>query len=87
MPRSSPVQRGLVGSSPIPGFAPDSPMRRAFPSHHKSSDDDGVSIDTSISEKPPIGGMEVEGAAAAGVAVTLMVLTPLGEGVRRRMDF
>ena len=89
MPRSSPVRCGLVGSSPIPGFAPDSPMRRAFPSHHKSSDDDRVSTYTSISDKPPppIGGMEVEGAAAAGVAVTLMVLTPLGEGVRRRMDF
>ena len=31
--------------------------------------------------------MGVEGAAAAGVAVTLMALTPLGEGVRKRMDF
>ena len=28
-------------------------MRRAFPSHHKFSDDDGVSTDTSISDKPP----------------------------------
>ena len=29
-------------------------MRRAFPSHHQSSDDDGVSTDTSsISDKPP----------------------------------
>ena len=27
-------------------------MRRAFPSHHQSSDDDGVSTDTSISDKP-----------------------------------
>ena len=35
------------------GSAPDSPMRRAFPSHHQSSDDDGVSTDTSISDKPP----------------------------------
>ena len=34
-PRSLPVQRGLAGSSPTPGFAPDSPMRRAFPSHHQ----------------------------------------------------
>ena len=33
-PRSSPVRRGLAGSSPAPGFAPDSPLRRAFPSHH-----------------------------------------------------
>ena len=52
-PRSSPVQRGLAGSSPAPHFAPDSAMRRAFPSHHQSSDDDGVSTDTSISDKPP----------------------------------
>ena len=36
---------------------------------------------------PPVGGVEVEGAAAAGVAVTLMVLTSPGEGVRIRMDF
>ena len=28
-------------------------MRRALPSHHPSSDDDGVSTDTSISDKPP----------------------------------
>ena len=53
VPRSHPVQCGLAGSSPTPGFAPDSPMRRAFPSHHQSSDDDGVSTDTSISDKPP----------------------------------
>ena len=52
-PRSSPVQRGLAGSGPAPGFAPDSPLRRAFPSHHQSSDDDGVSTDTSISDKTP----------------------------------
>ena len=52
-PRSFPVQHGLAGSSPTPGFAPDSPMRRAFPSHHQSSDDNRVSTDTSISDRPP----------------------------------
>ena len=52
-PRSLPVRRGLAGSSPAPGFAPESPMRRAFPSHHQSSDDDGVSTDTYISDKSP----------------------------------
>ena len=51
--RSHPVQHGLAGSSPTPGFAPDSPMRRAFPSHHQSSDENGVSTDTSVSDKPP----------------------------------
>ena len=35
----------------------------------------------------PTRGMGVEGAAAAGAAVTPMVLTPLGEDVRKRMDF
>ena len=52
-PRGSPVQCRLAGSGPALGFAPDSPLRRAFPSHHQSSDDDGVSTDTSISDKPP----------------------------------
>ena len=53
VPRSHPVRHGLAGSSPTMGFAPDSPMRRAFPSHHQSSDDDGVSTNTSISDNPP----------------------------------
>ena len=53
-PRSSPVRRGLAGSNPAPGFAPDSPRRRVFPSHHQSSDEDeGVSTDTSIPDRPP----------------------------------
>ena len=63
-------------------------MRRAFPSHHQSLDDDGVSTDTSISDKPPpAGGMGVEEAAVNGVVVTPMALTPLGEDIRKRMDF
>ena len=53
VPRSHPAQHGLAESSPTPGLAPDSPLRRAFPSHCQSSDDDGVSTDTSISDKPP----------------------------------
>ena len=52
-PRSSPVRRGLAGSSPAPGFAPESPLRRAFPSNHQYSDDDGVSTDTSTSDRTP----------------------------------
>ena len=85
--RNHPVRHRLAGSSPTPGLAPDSPMRRAFPSHHQSSDDDRVSTDTSISYKPPAGGLGVEGAEVAGVVVTPMALTPLGEDVRKRMDF
>ena len=87
VPRSHPVRHRLAGSSPIPGYVPDSPMRRAFPSHHQSCDNNGVSTDTSISDRPPTGGEGVEGAEVARVVVTLMALTPLGEGVRKRMDF
>ena len=87
MPRSHPVQHRLAGISPTPGFAPDSPIRRALPSHHQSSDNNGVSTDTSILDRPPTGGMGVEGDTAAGAAVTLMAPTPLGEGIRKRMDF
>ena len=53
VPRSSLVRRGLAGSSPALGFAPDSPLRRAFPSHHQSSDDDGASTDTTIADRTP----------------------------------
>ena len=53
VPRSLHVRRGLAGSSSAPGFALDSPLRRAFPSHHQSSDDDGVSTNTSVSDKTP----------------------------------
>ena len=53
VPRGSPVQCGLAGSGPAVGFAPDSPLRRAFPSHHQSSDDDGVSTDTTIADRTP----------------------------------
>ena len=88
VPRSSPVRRGLAGSGPALGFAPDSPLRRAFPSHHQSSDDDGVSTDTSISNKPPpVGGVGVKGATVARAAVTPMALAPLGEGRRKKDGF
>ena len=37
--------------------------------------------------KPPVGGVGAKGAAVAREAVTPMALAPLGEGVRKRMDF
>ena len=52
MPRTYPAQHGLAGSSPTPGCAADSPVGRAFPGHHQSSDADRVSTDTSISDGP-----------------------------------
>ena len=86
-PRGSPVRCGLAGSSPAPGFAPGSPLRRAFPSHHQSSDDDGVSTDTTIADRTPHRRWGAKGAAVAIVAVTPMALAPLEEGRRKRMDF
>ena len=62
-------------------------MRRALPSHHQSSDNDGVSTNTSILDRPPTGGVGVEGAKVAGAVVTPMALTPLGEDIKQRMDF
>ena len=52
VPQSYPVQHGLAGSSPTLGFATDPHVGRAFPNHCQSSDDDGVSTDTSISDRP-----------------------------------
>ena len=83
-PRSFPAGHGLAGSSPAPGFAPGSPLRRAFPSHHQSSDDDGVSTDTTVTDRTPC---RIEPPAVAIAAATLMALAPLGEGIRKRMDF
>ena len=42
----------MARSSPTPGLAAGSPVGRAFLNHHQSSDNDGVSTDTSILDKP-----------------------------------
>ena len=52
MPRAYPAQHELAGSSPILGLAAGSPVGRASPSHCQSSDNNGVSTDTSISDRP-----------------------------------
>ena len=51
-PRAYPTRSGWAGSGPASGLIAGSPMRRTSLGHHHSSDDDGVSTDTSISEKP-----------------------------------
>ena len=51
-PRAYPIRSGWAGGSPTPGLAASSPVRRTSLSHCHSSDDDGVSTDTSISDKP-----------------------------------
>ena len=52
MPRAYPARHGLAGSSPTLSFAAGSPVGRVSPSHHQSSDNYGVSTDTSMSERP-----------------------------------
>ena len=52
VPLAYPARHGLAGSSPTLGLAADSPVGRASPSHCQSSDDDGVSTDTCISDRP-----------------------------------
>ena len=87
VPRAYPARHGLAGSSPTPGLAADSPVGRASLSHHQSSDDDGISTDASISDKPPAGGVGTEEVKVARVVVTPKELAPLGGGIRKRMDF
>ena len=52
IPRAYPAQNGLARGSPTPGLTTGSPVKRASLSHCHSSDDDGVSTDTTISDKP-----------------------------------
>ena len=44
-------------------------------------------LPSQISPPPPTEGMGTEEVEVAGVVVTLMEPTPLGEGIRKRMDF
>ena len=43
VPQAYPARHGLARSSPTLGLAAGSPVGRASPSHHQSSDNDGVS--------------------------------------------
>ena len=52
MPQAYPIRSGLAGGSPTPGLSAGSPVKRTSLSHHHSSDDDGISTDTSISDQP-----------------------------------
>ena len=51
-PWDYPARDGLTRSSPPPGITRGLPIREATPNHHYTSDEDGVSTDTSISDKP-----------------------------------
>ena len=87
VPQAYPTRYGLARSSPTPGLATGSPVRRTSLSHCQSSDDDGISTDTSISDKPLCRRRGVEEVKVTGVVVTPMKLTPLERGARKRMDF
>ena len=87
-PWAYPIGYGLARSNPTPGLSAGSPVRRTSLSHHQSSDNDGISTDTSVSDNPPPpGGVGAEGVKVAGVVVTSMELAPPEVGIRRRMDF
>ena len=52
-PQDYPAWDGLMRSSPPWGSTRGLPVREATPNHHYTSDEDGVSTDTSISDRPP----------------------------------
>ena len=52
-PQDYPVWDGLTRSSPPWGSTRGLPIREAIPNHHYTSDEDGVSTDTSISDRLP----------------------------------
>ena len=86
-PRDYPTRVGLLRSSPSQGSTRGLPIREATSNHHYTSDDDGVSTDTSISDKPPCRGMGAEEVKVTGVVVTPMKLAPLEGGERTTMGF
>ena len=87
MPQAYPVWSGLARGSPTPGLTAGSPVRRTSLSHCHSSDDDGISTDTSISDKPPCRSIGAEEVEVTRVVVTPMRPAPLEGGERKRMDF
>ena len=51
IPRDYPAQNGLARDSPTRGSTTGLPVRRATPNHRYTSDEEGVSTDTTTSEK------------------------------------
>ena len=51
IPQDYPAQNGLARGSPTRGSTASSPVGRALPNHNYTSDEEGVSTDTSTSEK------------------------------------
>ena len=51
IPQDYPARNGLARGSPTRGSTTGLPVRRATPNHHYTSDEEGVSTDTTTSEK------------------------------------
>ena len=51
IPQDYPARNGLARGSPTMGITAGSPVGRALPNHHYTSDEEGVSTDTSTSGK------------------------------------
>ena len=51
-PQAYPTRSGWAGSGPTSGLTASSPVRRMSLGHHHSLDDDGVSTDTYIQDRP-----------------------------------
>ena len=51
IPQDYPARNGLARGSPTQGSTTGLPVRRAMPNHHYTSDEEGVSTDTTISGK------------------------------------
>ena len=84
-PRDYPARNGLARGSPTWGSTLGLPMRGTTPNHHYTSDEEGVSTDTTTSEKSfhkRRGKGEVR---VTGVVVTPMRLSPPERGKRKRM--
>ena len=85
-PRDYPARNGLTRGSPTTGLTTGSPVRRVPVNHCYTSDEEGVSTDTTISGSP-----FVRGVGAGEINVTRMVVTPMRlsppeGGKRKRMD-
>ena len=87
VPQAYPARHGLARSSPTLSLAAGSPVGRASPSHRQSSDDDGVSTDTSISDRPLHRRHGSKRSQSSWSGSDSNGTRSSGGGIRKRMDF
>ena len=80
-----PARNGLTRGSPTMGLTTGSPVRRAPVNHRYTSDEEGVSTDTTTSGKSLRKRHGAEEIEVTGVVVTPMRLLPLEGSERKRM--